>query len=103
MHSFDYGDFVFFFFRETAVEYMNCGKRVYSRVARVCKGDRGGGPQRLKNSWTSFLKSRLNCSVPGGYPFYFDEIRELWSRVLGCGLVVMIKIAVKRCDESMSL
>lgn len=82
VHSFDYGDFVFFFFRETAVEYMNCGKRVYSRVARVCKGDRGGGPQRLKNSWTSFLKSRLNCSVPGGYPFYFDEIRELWSRVL---------------------
>lgn len=76
VHSFEYGDFVFFFFRETAVEYMNCGKRVYSRVARVCKGDRGGGQQRFKLSWTSFLKSRLNCSVPGDYPFYFDEIRK---------------------------
>lgn len=76
MHSFDYGEFVFFFFRETAVEYMNCGKRVYSRVARVCKRDRGGGQARFKSLWTSFLKSRLNCSVPGEYPFYFDEIRE---------------------------
>lgn len=76
VHSFEYEDFVFFFFRETAVEYMNCGKRVYSRVARVCKGDRGGAQQRFRNLWTSFLKSRLNCSVPGEYPFYFDEIRK---------------------------
>lgn len=76
VHSFEYEDFVFFFFRETAVEYMNCGKRVYSRVARVCKGDRGGGQARFRYFWTSFLKSRLNCSVPGEYPFYFDEIRE---------------------------
>ena len=26
--------------------------------------------------WTSFLKARLNCSLPGDFPFYFDEIRE---------------------------
>ncbi|KAG7164856.1 Semaphorin-1A-like [Homarus americanus] len=83
VHSFDYGDFVFFFFRETAVEYMNCGKRVYSRVARVCKGDRGGGQQRFKLSWTSFLKSRLNCSVPGDYPFYFDEIQSTTDVISG--------------------
>ena len=31
------GDYVYFFFRETAVEYMNCGKALYARVARVCK------------------------------------------------------------------
>ena len=30
-------DHVYFFFREAAVEFMNCGKAVYSRVARVCK------------------------------------------------------------------
>ncbi|KAK7073998.1 receptor activity protein [Halocaridina rubra] len=83
VHSFDYGEFVFFFFRETAVEYMNCGKRVYSRVARVCKSDRGGGQQRFKNSWTSFLKSRLNCSVPGEYPFYFDEIQSTTDIISG--------------------
>lgn len=44
-------------------------------MARVCKDDRGGS-YKYKKNWTSFLKSRLNCSIPGEYPFYFDEIRE---------------------------
>lgn len=35
--SFEIGDYVYFFFRESAVEYINCGKSIYSRVARVCK------------------------------------------------------------------
>lgn len=48
---------------------------VYSRVARVCKKDKGG-PHQFNDRWTSFLKSRLNCSVPGEYPFYFNEIRK---------------------------
>ena len=48
---------------------------MYSRVARVCKHDRGG-PHRFRNRWTSFLKSRLNCSVTGDFPFYFNEIRK---------------------------
>lgn len=76
VHSFRHGDHVFLFLRETAVEYMNCGKRVYSRVARVCMSDKGGGVAMYQNLWTSFLKSRLNCSVPGEFPFYFDEIRK---------------------------
>lgn len=38
--SFETEDFVYFLFREPAVEYMNCGKAVYSRIARVCKSDR---------------------------------------------------------------
>ncbi|KAJ8683181.1 hypothetical protein QAD02_018973, partial [Eretmocerus hayati] len=71
--SFTYGDYIYFFYRETAVEYMNCGKAVYSRVARVCKHDKGG-PHAFSDRWTSFLKARLNCSVPGDYPFYFNEI-----------------------------
>ena len=75
MSSFAHGDYVYFTFRETAVEYMNCGKTVYSRIARVCKSDRGG-PHKFKYRWTSFLKSRLNCSVSGDYPFYFNEIRK---------------------------
>ncbi|XP_045482702.1 semaphorin-1A-like [Harmonia axyridis] len=70
-----YGEHIYFFFRETAVEYMNCGKIIYSRVARVCKNDQGG-PHQMTDRWTSFLKSRLNCSVPGEYPFYFDEIQS---------------------------
>ncbi|CAB3359363.1 Hypothetical predicted protein [Cloeon dipterum] len=73
--SFAYKDYVFFFFREIAVEYINCGKAMFSRVARVCKHDKGG-PHQFGDRWTSFLKSRLNCSVPGDYPFYFDEIQS---------------------------
>ena len=68
-------DHVYFFFREAAVEFMNCGKAIFSRVARVCKNDEGGS-NRFRNRWTSFLKTRLNCSVPGEYPFYFDEIQS---------------------------
>lgn len=71
----DYNGYVFFFFREVAMEYMNCGKSVYSRVGRVCKNDKGG-PHPFGKQWTSFLKTRLNCSMPGEYPFYFDEIRK---------------------------
>ena len=55
---------------------MNCGKSVFSRVARVCKNDLGG-TRSLNAKWTSFLKARLNCSVPGNYPFYFDEIQDV--------------------------
>ncbi|XP_063238895.1 semaphorin-1A-like isoform X3 [Bacillus rossius redtenbacheri] len=80
--SMEYDDFIFFFFRETAVEYINCGKMVYSRVARVCKHDKGG-PHQFGDRWTSFLKSRLNCSVPGDYPFYFNEIQSTSEIVHG--------------------
>lgn len=80
--SFSHQDFVYFFFREGAVEYTNCGKAVFSRVARVCKNDKGG-TRSLNAKWTSFLKSRLNCSVPGNYPFYFDEIQDISDLIEG--------------------
>ena len=73
--SFETDRFVYFLFRETAVEHTNCGKAVYSRMARVCKNDEGGKIV-LKDNWTTFLKARLNCSVPGDYPFYFDHIQS---------------------------
>jgi semaphorin 6 len=55
---------------------------VYSRVARVCKKDLGGA-HKFRHKWTTFLKSRLNCSVPGDIPFYFDEIQSTSSVVGG--------------------
>lgn len=73
--SYEVGEYVMFFFRETAVEYINCGKNVYSRVARVCKKDTGGKNILVQN-WATYLKARLNCSIPGEFPFYFNEIRE---------------------------
>jgi hypothetical protein len=39
--SFETRRFMYFLFRETATEAMNCGKAVYSRIARVCKNDEG--------------------------------------------------------------
>lgn len=80
--SFALGDFVYFFFREIAVEYLNCGKTLYSRVARVCRHDKGG-PHKFRNKWTSYLKSRLNCSVSGDFPFYFNEIQATTEPVEG--------------------
>ncbi|XP_037041378.1 semaphorin-5A [Bradysia coprophila] len=76
VNSFEAGEFVYFVFRETAVEYINCGKVVYSRIARVCKSD-PGGEHILKDNWTSFVKARLNCSLPGEYPFYFNEVQGI--------------------------
>ena len=75
--SFEYEAFVYFIFRESAVEFMNCGRTVYSRIARVCKNDTGGFREGI---WTTYLKARLNCSMPGQpgqFPFYFDEIQDV--------------------------
>ncbi|XP_063698787.1 semaphorin-2A isoform X2 [Culicoides brevitarsis] len=76
--SFDIGEYVYFFFRETAVEYINCGKAVYSRVARVCKKDTGG-KNILSQNWATYLKARLNCSINGEFPFYFNEIQAVYQ------------------------
>ncbi|KAL1492641.1 hypothetical protein ABEB36_010871 [Hypothenemus hampei] len=73
--SFETHDFVYFLFKETAVEYINCGKVIYSRIARVCKNDKGGHTV-LRDNWTTFIKARLNCSVSGNYPFYYNEIQS---------------------------
>ncbi|XP_075955710.1 semaphorin-6A isoform X1 [Anarhichas minor] len=73
----DYGGFIYFFFREIAMEYNTMGKVVFPRVARVCKIDRGGSPRVLEKQWTSFLKSRLNCSIPGDSHFYFNILQAV--------------------------
>ncbi|XP_072933331.1 semaphorin 5c-like [Epargyreus clarus] len=74
--SFEDDHFVYFVFREVAVEYMNCGKTIYSRVARVCKND-SGGHLVMKDNWTTFLKARLSCSVPGDLPFHYNEVQSM--------------------------
>ncbi|XP_040928915.1 LOW QUALITY PROTEIN: semaphorin-6D-like [Betta splendens] len=77
LHAIDYGNYIYFFLSEIAVEYTALGKVVFSRVARVCKNDNGGSPRVLERYWTSFLKARLNCSVPGDSFFYFDVLQSL--------------------------
>lgn len=78
MGSFEIGEFVYFFFREHAVEYINCGKAVYSRVARVCKNDRGG-KYMISQNWATYLKARMNCSISSEFPFYFNEIQSVYK------------------------
>ncbi|XP_056447525.1 semaphorin-6A isoform X2 [Gadus chalcogrammus] len=73
----NYGDFIYFFFREIAMEYNTMGKVVFPRVARVCKNDRGGSQRVLEKQWTSFLKTRLNCSIPGDSHFYFNILQAV--------------------------
>lgn len=77
-HSLD-DDKVYFFFKETAVESNQQDKRIYSRVARVCKNDIGG-KRSLINRWSTFLKARLVCSVPGpgGMDTHFDELEDIF-------------------------
>lgn len=70
---------MYFFFRETAVEYINCGKAVYSRVARVCKKDIGGKNMYFSQNWATYLKARINCSISGEFPFYFNEIQSVYQ------------------------
>nr|XP_055029410.1 sema domain, transmembrane domain (TM), and cytoplasmic domain, (semaphorin) 6D, like isoform X2 [Misgurnus anguillicaudatus] len=77
LHAVDYGDYVYFFFREIAAEHNNLGKAVYSRVARICKNDMGGSQRVLEKHWTTFVKARLNCSVPGESFFYFDVLQAI--------------------------
>ncbi|KAM5256328.1 semaphorin-6C isoform 2-T2 [Ctenodactylus gundi] len=81
IHALEHGDHVYFFFREVSVEDARLGRVQFSRVARVCKRDMGGSPRTLDRHWTSFLKLRLNCSVPGDITFYFDVLQALTGPV----------------------
>ncbi|XP_074840269.1 semaphorin-3E [Carettochelys insculpta] len=70
---------VYFFFTEKALEAETGTHAIYSRVGRVCANDMGG--QRiLVNKWSTFLKTRLVCSVPGinGIDTYFDELEDVF-------------------------
>lgn len=60
------------------MEYINCGKAVYSRIARVCKKDTGG-KNILSQNWATYLKARLNCSISSEFPFYFNEIQSVYK------------------------
>ncbi|KAM9365599.1 semaphorin-4G-like [Pholidichthys leucotaenia] len=68
---------IYFFFTERIQEQTptSSHSRV-ARVARVCKGDRGGH-LILQKRWTSFLKTRLICSLPE-YDFHFNMLRSVF-------------------------
>ncbi|XP_004639081.2 semaphorin-6D isoform X7 [Octodon degus] len=92
LHGIEYGNYVYFFFREIAVEHNNLGKAVYSRVARICKNDMGGSQRVLDKHWTSFLKARLNCSVPGESFFYFDVLQSITDIIQINGIPTVVGV-----------
>ncbi|XP_044179118.1 LOW QUALITY PROTEIN: semaphorin-5A-like [Acropora millepora] len=75
--SFEIGPYVYFFFRERSLECSSCGKVKTSRVARVCKGDRGGR-YRLLNTFVTLQKAKLMCSDGKNYALNFNEIQDVW-------------------------
>ncbi|KAG8142540.1 hypothetical protein E2320_005760 [Naja naja] len=70
---------VYFFFTEKALEAEAAAQALYARVGRVCVNDMGG-QRMLVNKWTTFLKARLACSVPGmnGIDTHFDELEDIF-------------------------
>ncbi|KAG7272597.1 hypothetical protein CRUP_003519 [Coryphaenoides rupestris] len=62
-------DKVYFFFSEAGKEFDFFDNTIVSRIARVCKGDKGG-ERVLQKKWTTFMKAQLLCSLPDdGFPF----------------------------------
>ncbi|KAE8616439.1 hypothetical protein XENTR_v10008807 [Xenopus tropicalis] len=72
-------DKVYFFFRENAIDGEHTGKATHARIGQLCKND-FGGHRSLVNKWTTFLKARLICSVPGpnGIDTHFDELQDVF-------------------------
>ncbi|CAM9727720.1 unnamed protein product [Bubo scandiacus] len=69
-------DKVYVFFTKTAVEFEFYDKLLVSRIARICRGDLGG-KRILQRRWTSFLKSRLSCSIPE-LNFHFNIVQDIF-------------------------
>ncbi|TRY99169.1 hypothetical protein DNTS_027627 [Danionella cerebrum] len=62
-------DKIYFFFSEAGKKFDFFDNTIVSRIARVCKGDKGG-ERVLQKKWTTFLKAQLLCSLPDdGFPF----------------------------------
>ncbi|XP_057411166.1 semaphorin-3G isoform X3 [Balaenoptera acutorostrata] len=72
-------DKVYFFFSETVPSPDGGPGRVISRVGRVCVND-AGGQRVLVSKWSTFLKARLLCSVPGpgGAETHFDQLEDVF-------------------------
>ncbi|KAG8012602.1 Semaphorin-3E [Nibea albiflora] len=72
-------DKVYFFFTERETDAEGANKAVYTRVGRVCANDQGG-QRMLVNRWSSFLKTRLICSVagPNGIDTHFDDLEDVF-------------------------
>ncbi|KAM4562791.1 sema domain, immunoglobulin domain (Ig), short basic domain, secreted, (semaphorin) 3bl [Odontesthes bonariensis] len=72
-------DKVYFFFTEKASEAGDREGAIHTRVGRVCAND-VGGQRVLVNKWSTFIKARLLCSVPGphGIDTHFNQLEDIF-------------------------
>ncbi|MEQ2219297.1 hypothetical protein XENOCAPTIV_015539 [Xenoophorus captivus] len=78
-------DKVYFFFTERETDGEGVNRGVLTRIGRMCANDQGG-QRMLVNRWSSFLKTRLICSVPGpnGIDTHFDDLGNMFSICFIC-------------------
>ncbi|KAJ6651494.1 hypothetical protein lerEdw1_020909 [Lerista edwardsae] len=92
VHAIDFGDYIYFFFREISVEYLGVEKVYVSRVGRVCKNDKGGNMAVLDKHWTSFMKARLACTIEGDSPFHFNILQSVTDIVTVDGMSIFLAV-----------
>ncbi|XP_041075165.1 semaphorin-7A isoform X1 [Polyodon spathula] len=70
-------DKIYMFFREKNPDRSPDADPWISRIAQVCKVDKGGPRRLFQNTWTSFLKARLVCGLPKE-SLYFNRLQDLF-------------------------
>ncbi|KAL3832591.1 hypothetical protein ACJMK2_024223 [Sinanodonta woodiana] len=71
----DVGEEALFFFREEGKYCLRPEKKIFSRVAKVCKSD----PGYYDMYWISYQKTRLLCRMPGDHEdfYHIEDIAEV--------------------------
>ncbi|RWS05963.1 hypothetical protein B4U79_06762 [Dinothrombium tinctorium] len=91
--SFENRKFVYFVFRETAIEALNCdSNEIFSRVARICKNDNGS-----KQVFLTFVKARIVCFLPGQNSLYYNEV--IAAKFINGRLYALFKISHSSINE----
>ncbi|XP_043102735.1 sema domain, immunoglobulin domain (Ig), short basic domain, secreted, (semaphorin) 3bl [Puntigrus tetrazona] len=74
-------DKIYFFFTERATESTERDDEgaIHTRIGRVCAND-VGGQRVLVHKWSTFIKARLVCSVPGphGIQTHFHQLEDVF-------------------------
>lgn len=66
------------FLKKKYARQLHCADYSFVTVCAVVFQNDVGGLRSLTNKWTTFLKARLVCSIPGpdGVDTHFDELRK---------------------------
>ncbi|XP_053259581.1 semaphorin-7A [Podarcis raffonei] len=74
-----YNDKIYYFFREENPDWPKnaAAPRNVSRVAQLCKGDRGGTGSLSAAKWTTFLKATLLC-VDSDNDRHFNQLQDVF-------------------------